>query len=114
MRISDWSSVVCSSDLLKGGETLLIHGGSSGIGTTAIQLGRMFGARVFATAGSAGKCAACMSLGAEAVINYREQDFVRSEAIRVGEECVRGYRFGWTSVHSKKQKNQKSKIEKTN
>ena len=61
---------------LKGGETLLIHGGSSGIGTTAIQLGRMFGARVFATAGSAEKCAACASLGAEAAINYREQDFV--------------------------------------
>lgn len=61
---------------LKGGETLLIHGGSSGIGTTAIQLGRMFGARVFTTAGSAEKCAACMSLGAEAAINYREQDFV--------------------------------------
>lgn len=61
---------------LKGGETLLIHGGSSGIGTTAIQLGRMFGARVFATAGSAEKCAACIALGAEAAINYREQDFV--------------------------------------
>ena len=61
---------------LKGGETLLIHGGSSGIGTTAIQLGRMFGARVFTTAGSAEKCAACASLGAEAAINYREQDFV--------------------------------------
>jgi NADPH2:quinone reductase len=61
---------------LKGGETLLIHGGSSGIGTTAIQLGRFFGARVFTTAGSAEKCAACVSLGAEAAINYREQDFV--------------------------------------
>lgn len=61
---------------LKGGETLLIHGGSSGIGTTAIQLGRMFGARVFTTAGSMEKCAACVSLGAEAAINYREQDFV--------------------------------------
>lgn len=61
---------------LKGGETLLIHGGSSGIGTTAIQLGRLFGARVFTTAGSAEKCAACVSLGAEAAINYREQDFV--------------------------------------
>ncbi len=61
---------------LKGGETLLIHGGSSGIGTTAIQLGRMFGARVFTTAGSTEKCAACISLGAEAALNYREQDFV--------------------------------------
>lgn len=60
---------------LKAGETLLIHGGSSGIGTTAIQLARAFGAQIFATAGSAEKCAAISSLGAMAV-NYREQDFV--------------------------------------
>ena len=58
------------------GETVLIHGGSSGIGTTAIQLGRAFGARVFATAGSAEKCAACEELGAERAFNYRETDFV--------------------------------------
>jgi NADPH:quinone reductase len=58
------------------GETLLVHGGSSGIGTSAILLGRAFGARVFATAGSADKCAAAVRLGAEAAINYREQDFV--------------------------------------
>ena len=61
---------------LEAGESALIHGGSSGIGTTAIQLARAFGARVFATAGSAGKCAACERLGAERAINYREQDFV--------------------------------------
>ncbi len=61
---------------LKGGESVLIHGGSSGIGTTAIQLAKIFGARVFATAGSAEKCAACLELGADAAINYREQDFV--------------------------------------
>ena len=61
---------------LQAGESALIHGGSSGIGTTAIQLARAFGARVFATAGSAGKCAACERLGAERAINYREQDFV--------------------------------------
>ena len=61
---------------LKAGETFLVHGGSSGIGTTAIQLAHVFGARVFATAGSAEKCAACLELGAEAAINYREQDFV--------------------------------------
>lgn len=61
---------------LAAGETLLVHGGSSGIGTTAIQLGRAFGARVFATAGSAGKCAACVALGAERAINYHESDFV--------------------------------------
>ncbi|PRY24498.1 putative PIG3 family NAD(P)H quinone oxidoreductase [Aliiruegeria haliotis] len=61
---------------LKAGEIFLVHGGSSGIGTTAIQLARHFGARVFATAGSADKCAACMDLGAERAINYREEDFV--------------------------------------
>ena len=61
---------------LKAGESLLVHGGSSGIGTTAIQLGHAFGSRVFATAGSAEKCAACERLGAERAINYREQDFV--------------------------------------
>jgi len=65
---------------LKPGESILIHGGSSGIGTTAIQLARAFEARVFATAGSADKCAACERLGAQRCINYRETDFV--EAIR--------------------------------
>ncbi len=61
---------------LGSGEALLVHGGASGIGTTAIQMARSFGARVFATAGSAEKCAACAALGAERAINYREQDFV--------------------------------------
>ncbi|MEM9581017.1 MAG: NAD(P)H-quinone oxidoreductase [Pseudomonadota bacterium] len=61
---------------LKAGERFLVHGGSSGIGTTAIQLGKLFGARVFATAGSAAKCAACTDLGAERAINYRDEDFV--------------------------------------
>jgi NADPH2:quinone reductase len=61
---------------LASGETVLIHGGSSGIGTTAIQLARAFGARVFATAGSAAKCAACVGLGAEACIDYTREDFV--------------------------------------
>jgi putative PIG3 family NAD(P)H quinone oxidoreductase len=61
---------------LQSGETFLVHGGSSGIGTTAIQLAAAFGARVFATAGSAAKCAACERLGAERAINYREEDFV--------------------------------------
>jgi len=61
---------------LKKGESFLVHGGSSGIGTTAIQLGKAFGARVFTTAGSGEKCAACVKLGAEVAINYREQDFV--------------------------------------
>jgi NADPH:quinone reductase len=61
---------------LASGESILIHGGSSGIGTTAIQLARARGARVFATAGSAEKCAACERLGAEHAINYRETDFL--------------------------------------
>ena len=61
---------------LKAGESILIHGGSSGIGTTAIQLAHARGARVFATAGSAEKCAACERLGAERAINYRDADFV--------------------------------------
>jgi putative PIG3 family NAD(P)H quinone oxidoreductase len=62
---------------LKAGETVLIHGGSSGIGTTAIQVAKAFGARVFVTAGSAEKCKACEQLGAERAINYREEDFVK-------------------------------------
>ena len=61
---------------LKAGETFLVHGGTSGIGTTAIQLAHAFGARVFATAGSAEKCAVCENLGAERGINYRDEDFV--------------------------------------
>lgn len=65
---------------LKSGETFLVHGGTSGIGTTAIQLAKAFGARVFATAGSEDKCEACRELGADEAINYREADFV--EAVR--------------------------------
>jgi len=61
---------------LEAGESLLVHGGSSGIGTTAIQVARALGARVFTTAGSAEKCAVCEDLGAERAINYREEDFV--------------------------------------
>ncbi len=61
---------------LKSGETFLVHGGSSGIGTTSIQLASAFGARVFATAGNNLKCQACEKLGAEKGINYREEDFV--------------------------------------
>jgi len=61
---------------LRRGETLLIHGGSSGIGTTAIKLAKAFGARAIVTAGSAEKCAACVAMGAERAINYRSEDFV--------------------------------------
>ena len=61
---------------LKAGETFLVHGGTSGIGTVAIMLGKAFGARVFATAGSPQKCDACRKLGAELAINYKTEDFV--------------------------------------
>ncbi len=61
---------------LAAGETFLVHGGSSGIGTAAIPLAKLRGARVFATAGTDEKCTACTALGADLAINYREQDFV--------------------------------------
>jgi len=70
-----WANVFMRGHL-KAGETLLVHGGSSGIGTMAIQMAKAFGARVFATAGSAEKCKVCEDLGAERAINYREEDFV--------------------------------------
>jgi NADPH2:quinone reductase len=74
-----WTNVVDRARL-KDGETLLVHGGSSGIGTAAIQLFSAREHRVFTTAGSAEKCAACVKLGAARAINYREEDFV--EAVR--------------------------------
>jgi NADPH:quinone reductase len=61
---------------LKAGETFLVHGGSSGIGTTAIQLAKAFGAKVIATAGTEEKCETCRKLGADLAINYRDRDFV--------------------------------------
>jgi putative PIG3 family NAD(P)H quinone oxidoreductase len=70
-----WTNVF-DRGALQPGESLLIHGGSSGIGTTAIQLASALGARVFVTAGSADKCKACEDLGAERAINYRDEDFV--------------------------------------
>ncbi|MGY9048829.1 NAD(P)H quinone oxidoreductase [Puniceibacterium antarcticum] len=70
-----WTNVFLRGGL-QAGERFLVHGGSSGIGTTAIQLAHHFGARVFATAGSADKCKVCMDLGAEKAINYRDEDFV--------------------------------------
>jgi NADPH2:quinone reductase len=69
-----WANVFRMGRLTKG-ETLLVHGGSSGIGVTAIQLAHEFGATVYATAGSEEKCTACLKLGASAAINYRTQDF---------------------------------------
>ncbi|MFV0277454.1 MAG: NAD(P)H-quinone oxidoreductase [Parahaliea sp.] len=70
-----WNNVV-DRGRLQAGESLVVHGGTSGIGVTAIQLGRALGARVFATAGSEEKCRVCRELGAELAVNYREQDFV--------------------------------------
>ena len=63
---------------LQSGQAALVHGGTSGIGTTAIQLARAFGSRIYATAGSADKCEACVKLGADAAINYKEADFADS------------------------------------
>lgn len=70
-----WTNVFERGQLVKG-ERLLVHGGASGIGTTAIQMAAAFGATVFTTAGSAEKCAACERLGATRAINYHEEDFV--------------------------------------
>ena len=70
-----WSNVFQRGGL-QAGERFLVHGGSSGIGTTAIQMASVFGARVFATAGSKAKCDACSALGAEVALNYKDQDFV--------------------------------------
>lgn len=74
-----WSNVF-QRGRLDAGQRFLVHGGSSGIGTTAIQLASVFGARVFATAGSNEKCQACLNLGAEMALNYHSEDFV--EVIR--------------------------------
>jgi len=74
-----WSNLFDRAQL-KTNETVLIHGGSSGIGTTAIQLAKVFGANVIITAGSEKKCQFCLNLGADLVINYHEQDF--SQAVK--------------------------------
>ena len=71
-----WTNVFDRASL-KDGETFLVHGGSGGIGTTAIQMARQRGAQVFTTAGTEEKCAACRKLGAEIAVNYREDDFVQ-------------------------------------
>jgi putative PIG3 family NAD(P)H quinone oxidoreductase len=67
------------------GETALVHGGSSGIGTTAIQLAKAFGARVIITAGSAEKCQACLALGADVAVNYKTEDFVAATRAATGD-----------------------------
>jgi putative PIG3 family NAD(P)H quinone oxidoreductase len=73
---------------LKSGETFLIHGGTSGIGVAAIQMARAFGATVFATAGSANKCAACIEFGATHAIDYKKEDFVSVVAELTGKKGV--------------------------
>lgn len=82
-----WSNVVFTADL-QPGELLLVHGGSSGIGTMAIQLATALGARVAVTAGSAEKLAACKALGAQTLINYREEDFVDAVAAEGGANVI--------------------------
>lgn len=82
-----WSNVYDRAHLAPG-ETLLVQGGSSGIGTTAIQMAAAMGNRVFATAGSEEKCAACVKLGAEKAINYRTQDFVAEVKAATGGKGV--------------------------
>lgn len=82
-----WSNVFMRGGLTAG-ERFLVHGGSSGIGTTAIQLARAFGARVFTTAGSAEKCDACLKLGAHYAINYRDEDFVKPMQAQGGANLI--------------------------
>jgi putative PIG3 family NAD(P)H quinone oxidoreductase len=82
-----WHNMVERGDL-KSGESFLVHGGSSGIGTTAIQLAKALGARVITTAGSEEKCAACRKLGADVAINYKTEDFVAAAKAATGDKGV--------------------------
>jgi NADPH:quinone reductase len=87
-----WSNVF-ERGALKPGETFLVHGGTSGIGTTAIQLAKAFGATVIATAGSDQKCAACLELGADLAINYATDDFVAGRRLYPAQSRYRS--AGW-------------------
>jgi putative PIG3 family NAD(P)H quinone oxidoreductase len=85
-----WSNLVMTARL-RSGEVLLVHGGSSGIGTMAVQVGRLLGARVAVTAGSQAKLDACLALGASIAVNYRESDFVevvREETAGYGADVI--------------------------
>lgn len=82
-----WSNVFMRGGL-HAGQRFLVHGGSSGIGTTAIQLAKAFGARVFTTAGSDEKCAACTALGADLAINYKNHDFVEKVQAYGGADLI--------------------------
>jgi NADPH2:quinone reductase len=82
-----WTNVFERGRLAQG-ETFLVHGGTSGIGTTAIQLAKAFGARVIATAGTPEKCEACLRLGADVAVNYRNEDFVKAAKEATGGKGV--------------------------
>ena len=82
-----WTNVV-QRGRLRAGERFMVHGGTSGIGTTAIQLARAMGARVFTTAGSDDKCDACLKLGADRAINYRAEDFVAALRAEGGADLI--------------------------
>lgn len=82
-----WSNVFMRGGL-QAGQRFLVHGGSSGIGTTAIQLAKAHGVRVFATAGTDAKCSACVDLGAEAAFNYRNDDFVEKMQALGGADLI--------------------------
>ncbi|MDO8844947.1 NAD(P)H-quinone oxidoreductase [Methylicorpusculum sp.] len=82
-----WSNVFDRAQL-NSGETLLVHGGTSGIGTTAIQLANAFGAKIIVTAGSDDKCAFCVELGADSAINYRTRDFVEDVLLLTDDQGV--------------------------
>ncbi|MGB3277918.1 MAG: NAD(P)H-quinone oxidoreductase [Pseudorhodobacter sp.] len=82
-----WSNIVMRGGL-RAGERFLVHGGTSGIGTTAIQIARAMGARVFATAGSDEKCKVCTDIGAEKAVNYREDDFVAMMQSQGGADLI--------------------------
>ncbi len=82
-----WSNVVMRGGL-KAGDRFLVHGGTSGIGTTAIQIAKALGARVFSTAGSEEKCDLCRSLGAERAINYKDEDFVKIMRAEGGADLI--------------------------
>lgn len=82
-----WANLFQHGRLARG-ESVLVHGGTSGIGVTAIQLAHEFGARVYATAGSDEKCAACVRLGAEGAVNYRDADFAQAVAKWTGSRGV--------------------------
>lgn len=93
-----WSNVFDRA-ILKAGEKFLVHGGSSGIGTTAIQLAKAFGATVYTTTGSDSKCKACLQLGADVAINYRESDFEHEIKKDTGGRVLMSYWIWyWVSI----------------